>query len=326
MAGEREFHEEEFESFLGADPRPEARKEFRDRCREAFLGAGQAGFQGAGGAGRESWSREGVGARTGNTVEDRLERIIAGTPRPEASPAFREELRGRFLSAGVPEPARATSPPSLLRRVIVWTAAAAAFLFVTFYLPKEQRWRVRDVRGGDRIEVAGVVYGSGDARRLGDLLSEGAAVDSLDAVIDLELSDWLRVRVLGGSEVELAALPELGGDEPLVFSLTQGEIYVKTLEGYPGNPILIETPEQRIRVTGTVLGVMRDEKGTCCCVARGSVEVEDLRASGAEVEVRSCHSHISHCGGGGVEWREWPADPEKAPSHMAPLLAFATQG
>ncbi|HTR96361.1 MAG TPA: hypothetical protein VMH61_00520, partial [Candidatus Acidoferrales bacterium] len=60
--------------------------------------------------------------------------------------------------------------------------------------------------------------------------------------------------------------------------VANGYAFYATGRAFHGATLDVETPEVRARVTGTELGVLRDdEQGTCVCVMNGRVHVQRWR-------------------------------------------------
>jgi len=250
---------------------PPARAAFRADLRAAFV---------------QSVSRAPADDRMRAIVAERLEERIRRTPlAPPARPAFRDALRERFVLADASEGqdtvgAGARKPVSRLRMAVVLTLAAAAAVLVTIFVPSDPVWSVREVPGSGPIEVAGTSFtgdsvSSSDKARMGSELSLGGRIVSGARELSLDLLGFLRVRVRAGTTVEFDPLPALDTAEPIVVLIHRGEVFFETLPGYPGNPILIRSAQATVSVTGTALGVLVDDGGTCTCVARGSVWVKD---------------------------------------------------
>ena len=294
----------ELEELLrSADP-VEPRPGHREACRSAFLAAAaEAADPAPSRSSEDPRNPDDMARATGK--EGELEEMIRRGDSPSVPrSAFREELRKAFLVPLSPEalsvPPAASSdvdgarPASedagtprgqlfTFRRAFVLAVAAAA-VFLISRLPKPEVWSVERLEGGS-VTVDGVALDDGDRQELGVRLAAGGRLETEAGTLDLRMNDWVVVRVLPGTEVAFSELPE-GGSEAIALELERGEVLVETLPGYPGNPLLVSTEESIVRVTGTAFGVLRDDRGTCTCVSRGTVEVRDPRiADGSFQEV-----------------------------------------
>ena len=284
---------EELERLLRSDPleRPEAR--FRAAQRSRFLNARSEDPPSE----EESASRPMQGSRTRSAMRDQIEDLIASTPlSAPADRAFRDELAERFVLGEEgedhelrPVPAASGGWKERLRQGAVLLVAAAAVL-VVLMLPEDKAWRVLDIQGSGELALDTVPVQGAQRLALGSTLHYGATLESGDVTLDLEVPGWLRLRMLPDTEIDLAPLPE-DSDEPLWLSVARGEVFLQTYEGHPENPIHVVTDESRVVVTGTTLGVLRIEQGTCTCVAEGEVQVED-RVHGGVTAVGTEEKHF----------------------------------
>jgi len=279
---------------LRAATEPQAEGSFRDRLRSQFLDASIGGIE----------SRDCKQSRRGELSMDEFENQLRDTiAQPAADPAYQAELKRRFVdfssvakaeSRGLTE--AAGRPRGRLFRLGVIIAAAAAALFVTFYLPEEARWSLEGAPGLEEVLVdgnplgQGGVLGPGAEQELLASLGRGAHLVTGAGALDLNLSMGMRMRVLPGTSVSFLGLPEPGSPQELGFVLERGEVFLETDKSYAGNPIRIETSDVEVMVTGTALGVMVDERGTCTCVDHGEVAVTRAdRLSEAAESVSSRH-------------------------------------
>ena len=250
------------EASIRRTSRPEARPAFREGLREAFL-AGRSG---------ESSSRGLEGRRTDQEVSQELERTLARTAlAPPAREGFRADLRRRFVTGDFVAKPVAT-PAGRLLRLVVPLAAAAAILAVAFLLPDGPRWGVR-IEGEGPVQVAGVRLDASDRARIEVELSLGAELRTGDNTVWMTLEDALVLEVRPQTSLTVAALPDREAGAPYRFELERGETFLRTLDGFGGRELLVDTPQAEVRVMGTALGVLANDEGTCVCVAAGDVIV-----------------------------------------------------
>jgi len=255
--------------------------------------------------------------------EDELDGFAAWlAAHPHATPAraeFRRHARLAFLSA-----VATAAPPLRTRRSfrrLVWVAAAAAILAVTFLLPQPERWRAQ-LDG--RLSFDGTDYLPGDEARLGAALEQPGTLETGVARARLELGDAFAVELLPNSSLAVPQLPSLDGVEPVAFELARGETYLRTSASYPGNPIVVRTALADVSLHGTTVGVLVDEQGTCVCVAEGTARVTSTRLANGFQDV-GARSSLRVYSEAGVDPRTeaFPADDSGAgASHTGDLVQF----
>lgn len=236
-------------------------------------------------------------------------RMPLSPPRPEA----RRRARLSFLSAASNSPAAA--PPSRARRVLVWLAAAAALLLVTLHGPEPDRWRVRP---DGPLVLDGAEFELGEEDRLAAALEHSGRLESRATRARLVLGGVLEFELLPGTTLEVPPLPELDGLAPLDFELARGEVFLRTRAGYPGNPVRVRTDLAEIQLSGTTVGVLADEEGTCVCVAEGAVRVTSARG----VEELPARNSLRLFRDPAQAPRSEPFAPGPASAHVGELLAF----
>lgn len=260
---------------------PDARR--RAEARQAFLAAAPS----VPAAPAEPRSRTAFLPRTGSvSVADESDGFVAWlAARAVAVPPaaeVRRHARFAFLSALATQPRPMRTRRSF--RALVLTLAAAAILAVTFLLPEPERWKV-ELGGPLRFERA--EFGPGQDARLAAALERSGVVETGGERTRFTLAGVLDVELLAGSALSFPPLPELDGVDPLAFELTQGEAYLRTRAGYPGNPVIVRTDLADVTLNGTTIGVLVDELGTCVCVADGTVRVTSARLPGQGQELGS---------------------------------------
>jgi ferric-dicitrate binding protein FerR (iron transport regulator) len=310
--------EREVEGWLRDLGAPPPRPAFRDDLRARFVGGELAPAE-------EHASLLGKDARSADAmIEDLLK---AQAPPPPSRAAFRDDLRARFLLGDLRErvpPAPAHRGPTAprgpwLRLVAGGLAAAAAiWLVALFLLPDGPSWRGLRTHGEGPVVVDGRELVPRDLAELGAAFAAARVVDSRDRRVELVHDDALVLALLPGTEIE--ALAD-GSDGEMRFALRRGEVYLKTHEGYGGPSVVVETSDMDMRMTGTVVGVMKLESLSCICVARGTVDVTP-RSDG---EARVCKSDVQHIvftSGDGMVKRL--SENAETP-HVSELLEFADE-
>ncbi len=309
-----------FESWLRRFALVVAEPSFRGRLRCLFQG--ESGFE----PGEES--RADAGVRRSSAVTKEVEDWLSGVrPAAPAGKRSRDALRRAFLGeqaatgGGRPGPSRA-------RLVWVSLSAVAAILVITFFLPRETRWKVLDLRGKGALELTSGSLDPGERSRLSEELARGTRLVTGEQELTFSLAGVLAIRLLPHSRVRFESLPELGTAEPLSFGLESGELFLRTSRGYPGNPIRVETGEVLVGASGTAFGVLVDERGTCVCVCHGEVSV---RGAGGIPEEKRVSAETSYLvfRSGGMAPKEMPFAGSEDPAHRQHtnlLVEFASAG
>jgi hypothetical protein len=274
----------------------------RADARRAFL-AGPAGTGSRAGAPGRIDARMAHG-ELDPEEEDAFLDWLADLSAESPSPAVHRRARLAFLTtvaAEAPPP-----PPRVSRRrhALVLALAAAAIAAVTLLLPEREHWRAR-IDG--TVLLDGREYAPGDEARLAAELAGSGTLET--ALAPLRLT--------------VGALPQLDGGSAIDLELAQGELFLRTSARWAGNPILVRTPVADVMLTGTTVGVLADELGTCVCVADGTARVQspNLAGFGRDVGERST---LRIWAARGREPDAGPFPPDGAPEagHTEPLVGF----
>jgi len=295
------------EELLRRGPHPAPDPLRREAARAAFLSGA---------------SRAAPGPRMGAPVPSDLELYLASQPvAPPARAEFRGELRKAFVLSAPKAALPAAPPRSRLMRFGVPLLAAAAIVAVTVLFPEPERWRVRSAAP---VRFAGAEYAPGDAQELAVDLEGSGTFETLEAPALFDLGGKMELELRPGSELVFPLLPELDGVGTVWFELARGEAYLKTADGYPGNPVRIKTPQAEVALHGTTLGVLVSPGGTCVCVAEGQVTVESGQLVDGHMDVAaggSCFVFDDPARGG--DWCAFPTDAaDENYAHVHDLLAF----
>jgi hypothetical protein len=262
--------ERELEELLRRLPRELPDPARRAEARRAFL----EGRSPAGGPSRvQRPVRTGrVMADAGTGVhEDELNGFVAwlATHPPAAPPRteFRRRARLAFLSAVASAP-----PPLRTRRSfrrLVWVAAAAAILAVTFLLPQPERWRAQ-LDG--RLSFDRADYTPGDEARLAAAFRQAG---TLAPASSSAMPSW---SALAGQLLAVPPLPSLDGVEPVASSRAAGlPADERELSRQPDRGAHRHGGRRHAHHHRRLV----DRLGTCVCVAEGAAHVTSARlASG----------------------------------------------
>lgn len=314
---------ERLEQLLRQTPAPAPRSPFATELRAAFT-AGALSAKGAG-----SPSLAGFGGRNAPGVIEDL--LMAEPPPRSARAAFQEDLRRRFVHGeltpgstgeeGRRAPRRARSRPVL--RLVAGSLAAAAALWLVAHLliPGGPAWRARLAEGEGPVLVDGRPFDPRDLSELGRAFAAGRVLSSEGRRIELIRDGELALALLPGTEIERLSEGTDGGD--LRLAVRSGELYLKSRPGYAGPPVIVETPDMDMRMTGTVVGVLFNGTLSCICVARGAVHVRShLHPDAAPLPCPSAARRVIFSDG--HESADAFADlPEGGGTHVSNLQTFA---
>jgi ferric-dicitrate binding protein FerR (iron transport regulator) len=201
--------------------------------------------------------------------ESELLRLVGSTPVAAPSAEARERARAAFVSGAAPV---AATPITSAPRRAGWGAyvplalAASLLALVIWGLQPTDDWTVLDVVAADGASVPG---GPSAGTRFGS----GLATTDVEAELDLQLGDRLRIRVAPDSRAILPRGPGrwIGKSRRLIVE--SGEIF-GTTEGRPlGFELVLVTPDAEARILGTTFAVTWNELGPCFCLYDGEIEV-----------------------------------------------------
>ncbi len=221
-------------------------------------------------------------AAGGERAQERLDALLRELAAPPPDPDFRARLRADFAGgaiAGRPGAGWSGADDVGARRRRgppwwVWVAvpAAAAAVLVLLLLSGGQAWQVERVDGSGVLLVDGrAVPAESDA--LQPLLVGGAELRIPQGVIlDLALPGVLSLQLDWGAELSLPPAPGPLRHR-LECELRSGELRLATGPRFPGERLLVRTPEGLTEVTGTIVSVYRGDGFTCVCVLEGTAEV-----------------------------------------------------
>jgi len=232
--------------------------------------------------------------------EARVREVLRASNAPAPDPAFRERLRQAFVSGeiesraaaaeaparpgvharagGRREGARVRAParPGIFGvRWWLWApvAAAAAVIVLTF-AGRGPSWEVRAVEGQGSITVRGRAVAAGDASAWAGALDRGAKLAVPEGMtVDLVQGGIVAVRVMPGTDVTLPRRTNRWFARELTAQVRGGELLVRTGPDFPGREMIVETPEGRTEITGTMVSIVRGDGFTCVCVLEGVAHV-----------------------------------------------------
>jgi ferric-dicitrate binding protein FerR (iron transport regulator) len=212
--------------------------------------------------------------------ENDIPRRVRELPLVEADADFRERLKSTFvegrLEAG---PSSETTGAGVRARISWWrwavpAAAAAVVLLAVVSLNRAPAIRVAQVSGHGTVRVDGHPIALDDAKTLDASIRAGSEIETPpDALVDLLAGDVMLLEVTGGTRVSIPSVPARWFGRAVACSLSAGEMRIKTGRRFPGDELVVNTPEGRVAITGTMLSIERDAGGTCVCVVEGTASV-----------------------------------------------------
>ncbi|MCE9593057.1 MAG: FecR domain-containing protein [Planctomycetes bacterium] len=253
-------------------------------------------------------------------LDDALLRELESDSTPSARPAFREELRRRFVEA---PNARAESPATerasrgaRFRQIVGAIALIAAGLLASLWFAFRQTAPFELLEPGSchaRIDGEDRELANGGLRFLG----EGALLETGDATIAVRLDARLVLEFAPHTALEILALPDRSTPGTIELRLRSGALRVATRSGFAPTRMLVHAPEADVRVVGTEFGIdVIPGVATCVCCTRGTVEVELATGSAEPMAVQAGGN--AWCPVGGAPAMTGPVKP----MHAAPIEAL----
>lgn len=198
-----------------------------------------------------------------------------------ADPGFRTRVGREFVTGAIMDhPAVEVVPGrSPMRTILRWAyipAAAAALLIAFNFANQGPDWTVIGTSSGGAIRVDGDRVGIQSVERLESLIHHGATIRVSDnAELTLLGPETLVMQATPGTEMTVPNMPGRWFGNTMHARVTQGEVRFVTGPGFAGRSLVVDTPEGRVQVTGTVISVLRDEAMgvTCVCVMTGEARI-----------------------------------------------------
>lgn len=245
---------------------------------------------------------------SGHEHDEALERALRLVAPPAARPAFKTELRARFLAAeGAREPApaapidaardsrRGTASASgrdaaggdagnagdagrdtVRRRFpfvpFVVLAAAAAVVAMFFAVGESvQPWRVIDARGNGSVVVDGIEIDPDDAARFERALGSARSIDTRGRDLRIVRGEEVVLDLASGTRLAQMRFPAAG---PYSLFADAGSLRVATGASFGGRSLRVQTRDLDLDVVGTVFAVDVEDGGSCVCCLEGRVAVQ----------------------------------------------------
>jgi len=213
--------------------------------------------------------------------DESIARGIRGLPDVAADTAFRSRLRSEFVSGAMAEDDSGrvdVSPESPRRRGgrrWLWLAPVAAAAAITLMVMNPgPRLRVLETAGDGYVRLGETPVQLSDLTRINDDLAAGMElVTAPNAALDLIADGVVLYEITPGTRMTVPGTPGRWFGREVEFTLTSGEVRMKTGPQYAGSTVRVQTPDGLVVVTGTLLSIQTDAGGTCVCVLEGTVRV-----------------------------------------------------
>ena len=216
-------------------------------------------------------------------VQERLRALPDAAP----DPAFRDRLRGEFVSGTIAE-----APGDRKARILpfppaVFALAAAAVLAGLFLvINRPSPWQLAGASGEGHVRVGDVRFPTSEAGvRLPALLRSGVSIHTEgEAQIDLMVDGTLAIQMAPGSQLTVPAAPGRWLGRSTAGRVESGEVRFVTGPRFAGSRLAIGAPLATVHVTGTTFAVISSSDSTCVCVLDGAVTLEEHDGSTRSVE------------------------------------------
>lgn len=198
-----------------------------------------------------------------------------------ANPEFRARLAREFMTGAIlgRTPVEVIPRRSPLRTFLRWAyvpAAAAALLIAFNFANQGPDWKVIGTSSGGVVRVDGDRVGVQSVDRLESLIHPGAVIRvSPNAELTLLGPETLVLQAAPGTEMTIPNMPGRWFGNTMRARVINGEARFVTGPGFAGRSLVVDTPEGRVQVTGTIISVLRNEEMgvTCICVMTGEARI-----------------------------------------------------
>ncbi len=235
-------------------------------------------------------------ARRAAEVPADLRRALEHVERPAARPAFRADLKERFLAGAVDAGAATTTPQATVanapptrrsvapppRRHLVLLAGAlvaAAAVVLTLFLTKVRAplWRIHGSSTATEVIVDGIAMDRTDEARLVKAIGSARELEVHGGTLRLCVRDEAWLELADGTRLSKMRFAATGAYE---LHTDTGSLGVATLPAFAGRGMRIHTMDMALSVTGTVFAVDVDAESTCLCTLEGSVMCDPAGGNG----------------------------------------------
>ncbi len=209
-------------------------------------------------------------------LETLAREAVHALPDVAPDPAFRARMKSGF-AAGTLEPRlRVIEPAPRRRGWLVWSAVAAAAavaLIVWVAAPRPSVWTISDVTGNGIVSVDGRAVSLSDMARSAGLVKAGARLTAPEGGEFQIRHAGMTIFITPGTDMRVPVGTREGSSTAYSGTVAMGQVRITTAPEFQGNSLEFETPETRVRITGTTLAIIRDPGTTCVCVLEGKVQI-----------------------------------------------------
>ena len=186
-----------------------------------------------------------------NMDDENIAKGIRDLPSVEADAVFRSRLRSEFVSGAMgsdagpvvdvsPERVR---PPARRRWLWLVPVAAAAAVAVVMMLNPGPRLRVLETAGDGYVRIGKTPVQLSDRVRINDDLAPGMELSlPPNATLDLIADGVVMYEVVGGTRMTVPGTPGRWFKREVAFTLTAGEVRMKTGRATPAAPCASPLP------------------------------------------------------------------------------------
>jgi ferric-dicitrate binding protein FerR (iron transport regulator) len=198
---------------------------------------------------------------------------------PQADADFRARLKDQFLAGEIPETGLSSSDESPAVSPRPWLrwgglAAAAVLAFVVFSLNRLPGPELVATNGVGTVTVDGRELAADDSASLESALRAGARLQVGEGgVVDIVYPGSFVMRLDSGTDMVLPSRPGRWFLRSARSAIEYGEISVRTGPNLAGGRLIVDTPEGRTAIHGTLVSVFRNDGLTCVCLFEGSASI-----------------------------------------------------
>jgi hypothetical protein len=201
---------------------------------------------------------------------------------PQADADFRARLKSQFMAGEIPETGLSSlvvpedSPSVSSRPWLRWggLAVAAVLAFLAFSLNRLPGPELVATNGVGTVTVDGLELKADDSAGLEDALRAGARLQiGQGGSVDILYPGSFVMRLDAGTDLVLPSRPGRWFLRSARSRMEYGEVSVRTGPALAGGGLIVDTPEGRTAIHGTLVSVFRNDDLTCVCLIEGSADI-----------------------------------------------------
>lgn len=213
-------------------------------------------------------------------VSKRAKEILHASAPPRADAAFRERLKGDFVSGQI-SGRTVPFPQQWYRRAaapaLAVVAAAAMIAIVVEFLNRGPAWIVSSASGDGVVQIDGESIPITNLDALRARVRPGVEIQvPAGGEIGIFSAGGLAIQLTAGTEITVPPPPARWISRHVQLYARAGELRITTGPRFPGARLLVRSPDAEVDVTGTTLAVILNPIGTCVCVFDGTVRFGPL--------------------------------------------------